>query len=46
MPSRPMLTTPARSAQRPPSAHSRIGSARRNAVDAVFDDVSAATPVE
>src|SRR3954467_14791663 len=46
MPSRPMLTTPARSAQRPPSAHSRIGRARRNAVDDVFDDVSAATPGE
>ena len=45
MPSRPMLITPTRSAHSPPSAHSRIGSASRSAVDAVLLDVSAETPV-
>ena len=40
MPSRPMLTTPARSDHRPPKPQSRIGSAGRNAVCVVFVEVS------
>ena len=41
MPSRPMLTTPARSANRPPRPARPIGTASSSAVEKVDDEVSA-----
>ena len=45
MPSRPMLTTPARSENSPPSAASPIGTASSRAADIVDDEVSAFSPL-
>ena len=45
MPSRPMLTTPARSENRPPSAARPIGTASSSAADIVDDEVRAVSPL-
>ena len=45
MPSRPMLTTPARSENSPPRAARPIGTASSSAADIVDDEVSASSPL-